>query len=176
MGFYLDKDICDRIIEFHETGIQYEGVIGCGVQKERKDSIDCALDGSLKIDYIIELQKACDKYIEKYPQCNEYASWSIQENVNIQRYDPPGGGYKVWHTERPSAQSPFGNRHLVFMTYLNDIEEGGETEFYHQKLKVKPEKGLTLIWGVDWTFTHRGLPAPKETKYVTTGWYSFAKS
>ena len=31
------------------------------------------------------------------------------------------------------------------MTYLNDIKDGGETEFYYQKLKVKPEKGLTLI-------------------------------
>jgi len=59
------------------------------------------------------------------------------------------------------------------MTYLNDIKEGGETEFYYQKLKIKPETGLTLIWGTDWTTTHRGIPSKTETKYIATGWYSF---
>ena len=59
------------------------------------------------------------------------------------------------------------------MTYLNDVNKGGETEFVYQKLKVKPEIGLTLIWGSDWTFTHRGIASPKETKYITTGWYCF---
>ena len=43
------------------------------------------------------------------------------------------------------------------MTYLNTIKVGGETEFLYQKLKIKPKKGLTLIWPTDWTHTHRGL-------------------
>ena len=59
------------------------------------------------------------------------------------------------------------------MTYLNDIEEGGETEFYYQKLKVKPRKGLTLIWPVDWTHIHKGHIAPNEEKMIITGWLSF---
>ena len=59
------------------------------------------------------------------------------------------------------------------MTYLNDIKKGGETEFYYQKLKIKPETGLTLLWGCDWTFTHRGITSPTETKYIATGWYSY---
>jgi hypothetical protein len=65
------------------------------------------------------------------------------------------------------------DRHLVFMTYLNDIEDHGETEFYHQMLKIKPEKGLTLIWPADWTFTHRGNPSPSEQKYIVTGWFNY---
>ena len=60
------------------------------------------------------------------------------------------------------------------MTYLNDIEDGGETEFFYQKLKVKPQKGLTLIWPVDWTHTHRGVPSMTEEKIIATGWYYFA--
>ncbi len=59
------------------------------------------------------------------------------------------------------------------MTYLNDIKEGGETEWYYQKLKVKPKKGLTVIWPADWTFTHRGITAKKEHKYIITGWINF---
>ena len=59
------------------------------------------------------------------------------------------------------------------MFYLNDVEDEGETEFYYQKLKVKPKKGLTLIWPADWTHTHRGIPSKTQEKYIATGWYSF---
>ena len=59
------------------------------------------------------------------------------------------------------------------MTFLNDINDGGETEWFYQKIKVKPEKGLTLIWPTDWTYTHRGLVSKTETKYIITGWYDF---
>jgi len=59
------------------------------------------------------------------------------------------------------------------MTYLNDVTDEGGTEFFHQKLKVSPEKGLTLIWPVDWTHLHRGVPSPTQEKYIITGWFSF---
>lgn len=56
------------------------------------------------------------------------------------------------------------------MTYLNDIEEGGETEFYWQNIKMKPKKGLTVLWPSDFTHRHRGLPCDVE-KWITTGWF-----
>ena len=59
------------------------------------------------------------------------------------------------------------------MTYLNDVKKGGETEWYYQNLKVKPEKGLTVIWPAEWTFTHRGRKTVKGNKYIMTGWYGF---
>ena len=66
-------------------------------------------------------------------------------------------------------------QHLVFMTYLNDVKKGGETEWYYQKLKVKPKKGLTVIWGADWTFVHKGHTTFNEDKYIITGWFEFKK-
>ena len=35
------------------------------------------------------------------------------------------------------------------------------------------EKGLTVIWGTDWTFVHKGIVSPTETKYITTGHYHY---
>jgi hypothetical protein len=32
------------------------------------------------------------------------------------------------------AGEPEGSRHLVFMTYMNDVTDAGGTEFYHQVL------------------------------------------
>ena len=57
------------------------------------------------------------------------------------------------------------------MTYLNNVTDKGETEFLHQKLKIKPEIGKTLIWPTDFTHTHRGIPSPTQEKYIVTGWF-----
>ena len=59
------------------------------------------------------------------------------------------------------------------MTYLNDVRDGGETEFFHQNLRVAARRGLTLIWPADWTHTHRGIVSPTEEKIIVTGWFSF---
>ena len=37
-------------------------------------------------------------------------------------------------------------RELVWMIYLNDIEEGGETEFMYQKRRIKPTQGTMVIF------------------------------
>ena len=96
----------------------------------------------------------------------------MQNDFNIQKYKP-SQAYHSWHTERGGKKT--SNRHLVFMTYLNDVKKGGETEWYYQNLKIKPEKGLTVIWSADWTFTHKGYSTIDEDKYIITGWYEFKK-
>ena len=65
-----------------------------------------------------------------------------------------------------------GNRILVFMTYLNDVKDGG-TEFLYQKLTTPAKKGLTLIWPTDFTHTHRGVISQTKEKYIATGWYAY---
>ena len=56
------------------------------------------------------------------------------------------------------------------MIYLNDIEEGGETEFLYQQKKIKPRRGMGAIWPGSFTHLHRGNP-PMSTKYTLTGWF-----
>lgn len=181
-GWYFDDtSICDDIIEWAKTdpkrgpGQIYDNINGrFGVVKEVKDSTDSNLrDNEQLMDrYCKQLQMCCEKYIEKYPHSNGYSPWAIIMPINVQHY-VPGGGFHQWHTERFSAESPMSGRHLTFMTYLNDVDDGGETEFFHQGLKIKPEKGLTLIWGTDWTFTHRGVTSPTQEKWIVTSWYNY---
>jgi hypothetical protein len=120
------------------------------------------------------LQECVVAYIADYTFCDAYAPWTIVEQTNIQYY-PPGGGFKQWHTERNNATGLTAARHLVFMTYLNTLTDAGETEFFYQALRVKPEKGITLIWPADWTHTHRGIPSPTQEKYIITGWFNFTR-
>ena len=60
------------------------------------------------------------------------------------------------------------------MTYLNDIPNGGGTEFkFYPDFKVNDKKGLSLMWPTDFTHTHRGVVSEYE-KYIVTGWINHA--
>jgi hypothetical protein len=80
-------------------------------------------------------------------------------------------GYHVWHYE--SGNKHLCHRLLAWMLYLNDVDEGGETEFLYQSMRIKPKQGTLLIWPAAFTHTHRGNPPISNVKYVVTGWTEF---
>lgn len=177
-GWYLaDTSICDSLIQFHkDSPDKRDGVMsggsGARVDKASKDSVDVTLPPSeLARSYVATLNRVAERYVEKYPWSGKLVPWAVLEPIGVQRY-APGGGYKIWHFERDNSDDRNARRHLAFMTYLNDVEEGGGTEFFHQQLTIKAEKGLTLIWPAEWNFTHRGIVSHTEEKYIVTGWFS----
>mgnify|MGYP003639692470 CR=1 FL=1 len=91
-----------------------------------------------------------------------YTSLKIQKTL-------PTEGYHVWHIEH---QKGFHNeaRALVFSIYLNDVEEGGETEFLHFSKRVKPKTGRIVIWPASFPYLHRGNPPLSGEKYILTSW------
>jgi hypothetical protein len=181
---FLDEvDVCDQIIDYYKRydnkhcGTVSGKVSPTNDQHVKKcTQISVHLGEMLKDDHLFRyfcmLEKSLTKYKQKYSFVDFYTPWQIVEKINIQYYKP-GEAFYAYHTERASNLEPYSSRHLVFMTYLNDVYDGGETEFYYQKLKVTPQKGKTLIWPVDWTHTHRGIPSYTEEKYILTGWFSF---
>ncbi len=178
-GYYLsDLSICDNLIKlFKDSNNKVLGKTNNGVDKKVKDSLDLQLSlsdisnhKSLQL-YFEQLLTCVNLYKKKYKFCDTIVTkWGTESRFNIQKYIP-SQGYHGWHCEKSGINS--SKRHLVFMTYLNTVKKGGETEWYYQKLKVKPEKGLTVIWSADWTFTHKGLTTINEDKYIITGWFEF---
>ena len=176
-GWYINKDsLCDNLINYFETNPnKFKGKLGSEgkVKISEKDSTDLSIkDFQVPIikEYLTHLYFVIKEYQKKYIYSNiGQGCWSLRP-FNIQRY-LPNEGFHIWHTERNNVGNSL--RHLTFMTYLNNVNDNGETEFFYQQLKIKPEKGLTLIWGTDWTFTHRGIPSKTETKYITTGHYHY---
>jgi prolyl 4-hydroxylase len=172
--YKIDKKLCDEIIEYRKDRPNVLGATGSHVDKDIKDSLDsrfCESD-SIYINYISELDKCLIKYIKKYSTLKNI-NFMLSEGMNIQFY-PPGGGYKIFHCELDRNTHPYNKRFLVFMTYLNDVYIGGQTEFLYQKKSFRARKGKTLIWPVDWTHTHRGIVAPFQEKVIVTGWMHLA--
>jgi hypothetical protein len=177
-GGYIDKNLCDEIIEHHKNFRHraIKGLIGYQdklyVDTEIKESLDLTLNTNNKLmqKYNLELIKVLKIYCKKYSWVNQLETFSnMVESTNIQYYKP-NNGFKKWHQERYGKTS--SSRELVFMTYLNDVPKGG-TEFYYQNLKIEAKKGLTIIWPSDWTHLHRGIISEKYEKYIVTGWFNF---
>ena len=174
-----DLSICDDLIDFHKKSPDKKpGVVFRGSESEArigkaKISTDVVLiQSELGQKYVTALQKVVEVYMDKYPFSANMSQWRIREHISIQYYKPTEG-FLEYHCERTGINFPQTHRHLVFMTYLNDVDDGGETEFFHQNIKVKPKKGKTLIWPADWTYTHRGVTSPTQEKYIITGWFSY---
>jgi hypothetical protein len=97
--------------------------------------------------------------------------------INIQKYQAGVGNYHHWHAEIAAEPSFEALHRVVFwLFYLNDVEVGGETEFYFQKLKMQPRKGTVIIAPAGFTHTHRGNIPLSGDKYVTTSWLLFNRA
>lgn len=171
--YSIPESLCDRILEEFDTLTP----IHQKMMNERQYwyTASTMMDPHLMEEYKGYITTFVNNYKEKYEYCFiGHECVEISEPWNIQLYYP-GEYYSVWHTENTGI-SPFNKRHLVFMTYLNTVDSGGETEFLYQNCKIKPVKGKTLIWPAYFTHTHRGSPSINEKKYITTGWLEFVDS
>ena len=81
----------------------------------------------------------------------------------------PTEGYHVWHIEHGKGHDNEA-RAFVFSIYLNDVKEGGETEFLHFSKRVKPKTGRVVIWPASFPYLHRGNPPLSGEKYILTSW------
>ena len=180
-GREIDHKIVDGLLEFWDNQRFLNVIPGqvyahgdIQVDPEYKDSLDCIIPAQIAMpmiqDYLGALQGVVDDYINQFPFCNT-SKFRVVEPMSMQHYDK-GGGFKKWHTERINSLPGSVYRHLVFMTYLNDVPDGG-TEWYHQDLYIPAKKGYTVVWPADWTHFHRGRVSNTTEKKVITGWLSY---
>ena len=176
--YFADTSICDDLIQFFDdspnkkAGVTADSMGKGNIDPNKKESLDLNLPrGELVNRYIGKLNEVGKQYIGQYEYCGQLSPWGVVEPIAIQHYKP-GEGFKIWHFERDNSSDQIARRHLAFMTYLNDVNDGGGTSFHYQDMTVKAEKGLTLIWPSEWTHTHKGEVSNTEEKYIITGWFS----
>ena len=98
--------------------------------------------------------------------------------INLQKYLRGSGGYHHWHSEiyPQNASCETLHRVLLFQFYLNDVEEGGETEFLYQGRKVEARQGRLIVAPAGFTHTHKGHVPVSGDKYIATSWILFQRA
>ena len=191
----LESHECTSIINYfnQNTDKQVKGEVGLGTDYRVNPEFKLCQEMSLNTDrmlgkrYLEEdldkpspfppvaraVRETCEQYVEQYPFLDDLMDWSVTPTFKIQKYLPNEGYFKT-HCENDGSMDGFSERRVIaWMIYLNDVEDGGETEFPHQKEKVKPTRGTCLFWPAYWTHAHHGLTSLTQEKYILTGWYMF---
>lgn len=175
--------LCNEIIAFFEENknLQKQGSITSGKDTTIKKTTDITITPNdlqnIKFkcinNYIEELHKCFVDYQNQWPFLKDKIKSLHIGAFNIQRYFP-GDHFAKIHCERIGIQNI--HRMFAWMTYLNDVDDGGVTNFSHYAIKVKPEIGKTLIWPAEWTHAHAGEILNSGKKYIITGWMHFPYS
>jgi hypothetical protein len=190
IGLYRDvypQGYCQHLIDefnrLEEGGIGTNRQKGEGALKHFKDDYQVFINLKNHNLMNFEGKNSCDLFFDGLQNCyNEYSNkYSVlRDNGNIRatamkmQRTGPGGGYHIWHAEQgPNEQA---NRVVTYMLYLNSLpkEDGAETEFLYQQLRVSPEENTMVIWPAAYTHAHRGNPVLSTAhKYIVTGWFYY---
>ena len=114
---------------------------------------------------------AFELYVNEYQGVTNSADPVSSWTCKIQKTQA-GGGYHIWHCE--DGAFVYRDRVLTWMMYLNDIpvENGGATDFLHQKCSFQPTTGTMVMWPATYTHMHRGSFLTGDIpKYIATGWF-----
>ena len=177
---YIPKELCDNAIKLFEDKDKFNQTVNrIGFEQAsilQKQDQQFFMNGT-NIDawwtelkgLMANLDIAWNHY-ETHSGCK--AAYGIDEffytTMKIQK-TLPTEGYHVWHIEHGKG---FNNepRAFVFTIYLNDIEDGGETEFLNFSKRIKPKTGRIVIWPAGFPYVHRGNPPLSGKKYILTSW------
>ncbi len=178
----LENDkLCNDIIKFFENNkeLQQKGVSGAGFNPKIKKTTDITINPSnlkdpkfsLFNDYFKLLNDCFLEYKKEYSFLESFLKKTHIGHFNVQKY-MPGDHFSHLHSERTNIATL--HRIFAWMTYLNNVDDGGTTNFDYYGVKVKPKIGQTLIWPSEWTHAHTGSVLNSGTKYIITGWIHFA--
>ena len=170
----LDQKTCDDIIQrFRHDDRKAPGITTSGkVVPELKKSMDLAisdLDEWEDIDRTLfqSLAENLEEYAKRILEIIGNPLWSSEikdTGYNIKRYRQ--NDYYNWHVDCQTYIEGW-TRTIAGIWYLNEVEEGGETEFAFGH-KVVPETGKLILFPATWNFPHRGLSPIKGNKYIIT--------
>ena len=168
--YWLDPKMCDDLLDYYKNNTEYKYKQEGKVKVCQEVAFHSESRNPIIQKYFAFLNTCIEKYVNQFDIFIQKGSKLITSEATLIQHYKPGEGFFPWHTERDSI----GNcrRQLVFMTYLNDVKDGG-TQFKFQNLTVQAKKGKTLLWPSDFTHSHKGQISHSSEKTIITGWLSY---
>lgn len=125
---------------------------------------------SLLENFVSSLQQAINICYSEYRrklQALWHLTGAYDSGFQVQRYTKAIGHYRE-HVDSFPWHSQTSSRALSLVVYLNDVEQGGETEFTLQETKVKPVRGRICMFPSNFTHPHSGNPPLSCDKWMVS--------
>jgi 2OG-Fe(II) oxygenase superfamily len=182
--------LCDEIISLYETEEgRYPGVTASGVNPLIKHTTDFVIPKSSPKWNEIEqfLYKELSRHLKHYLDDITKSEYFSPEHNNgrdttknflkgqqlqvdhfmVQKYKQNEGMY-IYHDDYSVEYDKKRFRVITYLWYLNDVYEGGETEFWGS-YTIKPKKGKLILFPSFWCFPHRAKVPISSDKVIITG-------
>lgn len=167
----LKPDFCRRVIARFEAdpgkviGRIGDGTPGGSVRPDIKSTTEIMLtpERSDWADVLLHVKQCLQRLMPVYlqPWQPAFPIPLRTEDFRIARYLP--GDHFAYHSDNIGGSV---TRVITAQWYLNDVAEGGATEFPWYEVAVQPREGRLMLAPVGWTFLHRGAPPVSGPKYI----------
>jgi len=173
-GNFLSPAECDRFIAMVDCVAKPSAVFDVATQAAFRTSYSGDVDRN--DPFVRMIERRIDDLLGMDPDHGE--------TVQGQRY-LPGQEFRAhcdwfWTLAEywPDEARRGGQRSWTAMIYLNDVEEGGHTEFVRIGVSIPPQRGALIVWNnatptgePNWDTMHAAHPVVSGQKYVITKWY-----
>jgi len=177
---YITEEECKKAIDVYEQQHGFNNTINRIAQEsasvlQKQDQQFYAYGHNINVwwdklrSMIVNYELAWNHYIKNTGADDAYGENPFHFTCLKIQKTLPTEGFHVWHIEHAKGYEN-EPRAFVFSIYLNDIEDGGETEFLNFSKRVKPKAGRIVIWPAGFPYVHRGNPPLSGEKYILTSW------
>jgi prolyl 4-hydroxylase len=167
----IPHDLCDKLISivdnnpdiiFNETW--------------RRGTGSSSIDLSSAWDYLKNTINTLFKEYKNDVKCSDLNHVGCIEAPLVLKYKSCSdkGEYFNLHSDNWSMNT--ASRQLSVIAYLNDVEEGGETQFVNLNMSVRPKKGRVLFFPPFYSYQHQGNSPISNDKYIAVTWMHFKGS
>jgi hypothetical protein len=104
---------------------------------------------------------AINEYNEHFPFLNAI----IDEGYVVLKYEP--SGFITLHADK----SGDGSRVVSGLLYLNSDFKGGEVIFPKQKVTIKPERGMLVLFPCTYAYPHQVTEITEGLRYCVVTWF-----
>ena len=166
-----DKQTCDQIVNLFESQEEYHVNIdrlkrptftemNISQRYQAKDPDWMIIQQQVQSCFV----ESVSRYIDEVDIGADFPAKYAFEEFRVKRYRQDSADEFADHVDVGDHNS--ARRFLVCFLYLNDVEEGGTTDFPKINHTITPKCASILMFPPNWMYRHAGRPVIKGTKYI----------
>jgi hypothetical protein len=166
----LSSEMCDDFIKL----FQQQELIVRSCENYKFDELNIE-EHQAYTHHMDAFYDTCESIKNRY-----YIDCKIQYSPNIYGYEPArikryiNDGNQEFKSHIDNYDINSARRFLVMFYYLNDVQDGGETEFLGDlNIKVKPKKGSIVIFPPNFMYPHKANKPISNNKYIVSTYLTY---
>jgi 2-oxoglutarate-Fe(II)-dependent oxygenase superfamily protein len=172
----LDPSVCGKMIESFNALERFQKKNGRGVRAGFEESAWTELNVTRLADpafleqFHALIMTSLARYNEELGLTIGVPNSGKLADLVLKRYRPGQGEQFQLHFDSVYQKA---DRYLVFLWYLNEVEQGGETAFPQLDITVRPAAGRLLMFPPYWMYQHEGRAPQSGDKYILSTYLVF---